>query len=56
MTFGPLEAPDPPKWRIILAVGLDVVSPGVTVLIGRDLLGSCRFTYDGRKRRFMMSY
>jgi hypothetical protein len=31
-------------------------SSGVTVLIGRDPLATCRFTYDGRKRRFMMSY
>lgn len=56
MTFGAIEAPDPPKWRNIRAAGVSVVSPGVTVLIGRDLLGSCRFTYDGRKSRFMMSY
>jgi hypothetical protein len=56
MTFGPLEAPAPPKWRTIDAVGVHVVSPGATVLIGRDLLATCRFTYDGRKRRLMISY
>src|SRR5262249_8126117 len=56
MTFGPLGAPDAPKWRAIHAVGVHVVSPGASVLIGRDLLTSCRFTYDGRKNRFMMSY
>jgi hypothetical protein len=56
MTFGPLEAPDPPKWRTISAVGVSVVSPGATVLIGRDLLATCRSTYDGRKRRLMISY
>ena len=28
MTFGPIEAPDPPKWRIISSVGVTVVSPG----------------------------
>jgi hypothetical protein len=56
MTFGPLEAPDPPKWRTIDAIGVSVVSPGATVLIGRDLLATCRFTYDGRKRRLMISY
>jgi hypothetical protein len=56
MTFGPLEAPDPPKWRTINAVGVSVISPGATVLIGRDLLATCRFTYDGRKRRLMISY
>jgi hypothetical protein len=56
MTFGPLEAPDPPKWRTIGAVGVSVVSPGASVLIGRDLLATCRFTYDGRKRRLMVSY
>ena len=44
MTFGPLEARDPPKWRTIDAVGVNVVSPGATVLIGRDLLSTCRFT------------
>jgi hypothetical protein len=56
MTFGALEAPDPPKWRTIDAVGVSIVSPGATVLIGRDLLATCRFTYDGRKHRLMMSY
>jgi hypothetical protein len=56
MTFGPLEAPDPPRWRTVHAVGVKVISAGVTVLIGRDLLATCRFTYDGRKCRFMMSY
>jgi hypothetical protein len=56
MTFGPVEALDPPKWRAILAVGVTVVSPGAVALIGQDLLATCRFTYDGRKRRLMMSY
>lgn len=56
MTFGALEAPDPPRWRIIEAVGVNVVSPGASVLIGRDLLATCRFTYDGRKQRLMLSY
>jgi hypothetical protein len=56
MTFGSLGDPDAPKWRAINAVGVDVVSPGASVLIGRDLLATCRFTYDGRKRRLMMSY
>jgi hypothetical protein len=56
MTFGPIQAPDPPKWRIIRAVGVTVVSPGAVVLIGQDLLATCRFTYDGRKRRLLMSY
>jgi hypothetical protein len=56
MTFGPLEAPDPPKWRAIVVAGVDVVSPGASVLIGRDLLATCRFTYDGRKQRLMISY
>jgi hypothetical protein len=56
MTFGPLGAPDAPKWRAIQAVGVNIVSPGASVLIGRDLLASCRFTYDGRKSRLLMSY
>jgi hypothetical protein len=56
MTFGTLEAPDPPKWQTIGAVGVNVVSPGATVLIGRDMLATCRFTYDGRQRRLMISY
>ena len=56
VTFGAIEAPDPPKWRTILVAGVDVVSPGASVLIGRDLLATCRFTYDGRKRRLMISY
>ena len=34
----------------------EVVSPGAVALIGQDLLATCRFTYDGRKRRLMMSY
>ncbi len=57
MTFGSFDAPGPPNWRTILVVGVTtIVSPGAIVLIGRDLLGTCRFTYDGRKRRLMMSY
>jgi hypothetical protein len=56
MTFGALEAPDAPKWRNILVAGVNVVSPGAVVLVGQDLLATCRFTYDGRKRRLMMSY
>jgi hypothetical protein len=56
MTFGSIEAPDPPKWRILSAVGVTVVSPGALVLIGQDLLATCRFTYDGRKRRLTISY
>jgi hypothetical protein len=56
MTFGSIEAPDPPRWRKILAAGVSVVSPGAVALIGQDLLATCRFTYDGRKRRLMMSY
>jgi hypothetical protein len=56
MTFGPIQAPDPPKFRIIRAVGVTVVSPGAVVSIGQDLLAMCRFTYDCRKRRLMMSY
>ena len=56
MTFGPLGASDTPKWRTINAVGVDVVSPGASVLIGRDLLSTCRFTYDGRKFRLMVAY
>ncbi len=56
MTFGSLEAPNPPKWRTISAVGVTLVFAEATVLIGRDLLATCRFTDDGRKSRFMMSY
>jgi hypothetical protein len=56
MTFGPIEVLDPPKWRTILAAGVTVVSPGSLVLIGRDLLATCRFNDDGRRRRLMMSY
>ena len=56
MTFGSLEAEDAPKWRIIRAAGVRVVSSGALILIGQDLLATRRFTYDGRKRRMMMSY
>jgi Aspartyl protease len=56
MTFGSIEAPDSPKWRIVGAVGVTVVTPGALVLIGQDLLATCRFTYDGRRRRLMVSY
>ena len=57
MTFGALDAPDPPKWQTILTVGATtIVSPGAVVLVGQDLLATCRFTDDGRKRRLMMSY
>jgi hypothetical protein len=56
MAFGPFGTPGPPRWRTITAAGMDIISPGAIVLIGRDLLATCRFTYDGRKHRFMMSY
>ena len=56
MTFGPIDSQDRPRWRTIRAAGVTVVSPGAMVLIGQDLLASCRFTYDGRKGRLMMSY
>ena len=56
MTFGPIEAPDPPKWRTTDVVGVKVASPGAIVLIERDLLSTCRFTYDGRKKRLMLTY
>ena len=56
MTSGFLADPDTSKWRAIYAIGVNVVSPGASVLIGRDLLASCRFTYDGRKHRLMMAY
>jgi hypothetical protein len=56
MTFGALEARDAPKWRNLRVVGVTLVSPGALVLIGQDLLATCRFTYDGRKRRLLMSY
>jgi hypothetical protein len=56
MTFGPLEEGPAPRWRAIDAVAVKIVSPGASVLIGRDLLASCRFTYDGRKSRFQMSF
>ena len=56
ITFGAIGGSEPPKWRTITAVGVSIVSPGASVLVGRDLLATCRFTYDGRKRRFMMSY
>jgi hypothetical protein len=56
MALGPLGEGPVPKWRAIDAVAVDVVSPGVSVLIGRDLLASCRFTYDGRRSRLLMSY
>lgn len=56
MTFGPIEADDRPRWRTIRAAGVSVVSPGALVLIGQDLLATCRLTYDGRKGRLMMSY
>jgi hypothetical protein len=56
MTFGAVGAHDPPKWRTVRAVGVTVVSPGALALIGQDLLATCRFTYDGRRRRLMLSY
>lgn len=56
MTFGPIEAPDPPKSRTLDVIGVNAISPGANVLIGRDLLATCRFTYDGRKQRLMLSY
>jgi hypothetical protein len=33
-----------------------VATPGALLLVGQDLLATCRFTYDGNNRRLMMSY
>src|SRR5262249_21467685 len=38
------------------AIGVDIVSPGASVLIAKALLAPRRFSYDGRKARLMMSY
>jgi hypothetical protein len=56
IALGPLGDPGMPHWRPIRAAGVEIVSPGASVLIGRDLLASCRFTYDGRRSRLLMSY
>lgn len=55
-SHGALGDAHPPKWRTIRAVGVHLMAPGASVLIGRDLLASCRFTDDGRKHRLLMSY
>lgn len=56
MTFGSPGTPDPPRWRLVEAVGVTVVSAGALLLVGQDLLAFCRFTYDGRRRRLLLSY
>src|SRR4051812_25710974 len=54
LSFAPNDAPA--RWRSITAVGVASVSPGAMILVGRDMLSTCRFTYDGRGERLVMSY
>lgn len=44
------------KWFEITAVGVVPASPGILALIGRDLLGHCRFLYDGFKAEILLDY
>jgi len=44
------------KWVELMAVGLVPASPGVLAIIGRDLLGHCRFLYDGFKAEILLAY
>ena len=38
----------------VAAVAAMPATPGVSVLIGRDILDQCRFLFDGPKRRFTL--
>jgi len=40
--------------RLVRAVGAMPATPGVSVLIGRDILDQCRFLFDGQRRRFTL--
>ena len=42
--------------RTLLVQELPISQLGYDVLIGRDLLASCRFVYDGRTGQFELSY
>ena len=38
----------------IQAVGVLPATPGVSVLIGRDILDHCRFVFDGAETRYTL--
>jgi hypothetical protein len=42
--------------RTLLVQELPIAQLGYDILIGRDLLASCRFVYDGRSGQFELSY
>lgn len=49
-----LRAAGQPVPPLVSVPGL--LDTGALVLVGRDLRATCRFTYDGRRRRLQMSY
>jgi hypothetical protein len=40
----------------VQAVAMHPATPGVSLLVGRDLLVFCIFTYDGWRRRFKIAF
>jgi hypothetical protein len=50
------EHETPPLVRILPVVEGEFASQGFCVLIGRDMLAQCTFTYDGKKNNFMLRY
>ncbi len=49
-----LRQAGPWEQRTIQAVGVSPATPGVSVLIGRDILDHCRFVFDGAKGRYTL--
>jgi hypothetical protein len=46
----------PEHFRGLRVVAAMPATPGVSVLLGRDILDSCRFVFDGPKQRFTLWY
>jgi hypothetical protein len=40
----------------IPVIEVDLFSPGVDVLLGRDMLGQCLCIYDGQNRTFILAF
>ena len=42
--------------RNVSGLEVDLAALGYEALIGRDILASCRFLYDGPRKRFRLGY
>jgi hypothetical protein len=56
MSFGAYAGRALPSWVSIRPVEVGIIAQGVLALIGRDLLETCLFVYDGPRGELVLSY